>query len=153
MTDIAAAGDALNNPDMDEADIEDREDPSLDLSTTIDLEREPELEPESEPEPEPALDQGSEPATEVEPDPTSDPGAQDPIEVIDPLPAPAPDRLELESLPEEPVRRKRPPILLDQRPADVDDLQAINGISADIERRLNNCGCYHYLQIAELTAE
>ncbi|MGI9489815.1 MAG: hypothetical protein ACR2RF_28805 [Geminicoccaceae bacterium] len=35
MTDMAAAGDALNNPDLDEADIEDQEGVGLDLSATI----------------------------------------------------------------------------------------------------------------------
>ena len=41
MTDMAAAGDALNNPDLDEADIEDQEGVSLDLSATIEKNTDP----------------------------------------------------------------------------------------------------------------
>ncbi len=41
MTDLTAADDALNNPDLDEADIEDQEGVSLDLSATIETDSTP----------------------------------------------------------------------------------------------------------------
>ena len=118
MTDIAAAGEALNNPDLDEADIEDREDLSLDLSSPIDVE------PTSE-------------------EPDSEAGDRH-------LP-PANGRVELRPLPGGTAPSRRPSAFLDERPDDVDDLTAISGISADIERRLQENGCYRYRQLAELT--
>ena len=83
MTDMAAAGEALNNPDLDEADIEDREDPSLDLSSTI----------------------------EAEPVPALDLGIQEAVEVVDPSPQPSPERIELKPLPIEPASHERSPII------------------------------------------
>lgn len=123
MTDMAAAGEALNNPDLDEADIEDREDMSLDLSSTIDTAPEPELDLE----------------------------VQDAIEVVDPTPPPVPDRIELRPMPVEPARPERPAIFLDGRPDDPDELMEIDGISPEIKRRLHKSGCYHYRQLAGLT--
>ena len=84
MTDMAAAGEALNNPDLYEADIEDREDPSLDLSSTI--------------------ESGSASLPEFE--------AQEEVEVVDPTPPPAaPERIELKSLPMKPTSQELPPII------------------------------------------
>ena len=104
MTDMAAAGDALNNPDLDEADIEDQEGVGLDLSATI--------------------EKNSVPDSIAFPPPTSDP-----------------------------IERKRPAIFLDQRPDDGDDLQAIDGIGPETERSLQDSGCYHYSQLADLSSE
>lgn len=127
LTDISVAGDALNNPDLDEADIEDREEVSLELSPTIDAEETQEL------------------------DPASTPDMAEAIEIVDPTPAPSSGRVELRPLPIEPAEPKRPAIFLDQRPDDVDDLQTIDGISPEIERRLHDAGCYRYRQLAELS--
>ncbi|MGI9417860.1 MAG: hypothetical protein ACR2RA_08495 [Geminicoccaceae bacterium] len=126
MTDMAIAGEALNNPDLDEADIEDREDMSLDLSPAIDTEQ--------------ASDQFSMSA--------SDPGVNEPNEAADPTPTT--DRIALRPLPLEAEGRARPSIFSERRPDDVDDLQAIEGISPEIEQRLHAAGCYRYRQLAEL---
>ncbi|MEM7043642.1 MAG: hypothetical protein AAF543_12600 [Pseudomonadota bacterium] len=115
MTDIAAAGEALNNPDLDEADIEDREDLSLDLSSPIDVE--------------PDVEMGDN---------------------VEPLPSTANDRIELRPQANGQEQTDRPTVFLDQRPDDVDDLQAIDGIDPDVERRLHENGCYHYHQLAGL---
>lgn len=119
-TDMAAAGDALNNPDLDEADIEDREDLRLDLSSTI----------QSEPEP-------GETAEDVDPPPLLPPPIPDRIQLSRPLPV-------------EPARTGRPATFSDRRPDDVDDLKAIDGISPELERRLHDNGCYRYRQLADL---
>ncbi len=104
MTDPMAEGDALNSSDLDEADIEDQEGVSLDLSATI------------------------------ETDPT-------------------PDRIAFRPSSPEPIERERPAIFQGERPDDVDDLQAIDGIGPEIERSLHDSGCYRYSQIADLTSE
>ena len=114
MTDIEAAGEALNNPDVDEADIEDREDLSLDLPSTID--------------PEPDVPEDARPDPLVE-------GAEA-------------GKIELRPLPQ---ASERPPIFYKDLPNRIDNLQAIEGIDSDIERRLYENGCYHYRQITELS--
>ncbi|MGI9500989.1 MAG: hypothetical protein ACR2P3_13200 [Geminicoccaceae bacterium] len=117
MAEMAAAGEALNNPDLHEADIEDREDLSLDLSSTI--------EPEWE---------------EVEA-----------IEAVDPKPLS--DRIKLAPSSMASVNDETPTVLLDRRPDKGDDLKAIDGISPDLERRLQEQGFRHYRQLANLTPE
>ena len=104
MTDMTIAGDALNNPDQDEADIEDQEGVGLDLPAMI----------------------------ETEPTPRSI-GFRPPSS--------------------ESIEHERPAIFLGQRPDDVDDLQAIDGISPETERSLHDSGCYRYSQVAELTSD
>ena len=125
MTDMTAAGDALNNPDLDEADIEDREGVSLDLPSTID---------------------GVEMQTDLEKE-ESDSADDDAASSQQPLGG------MFRPLSTETLERKRPTAFLDQRPDNVDDLLAIDGISPEIEGRLNDCGCYQYGQLADLTSE
>ena len=129
MTDMATAGEALNNPDLDEADIEDREEMNLDLSPTID----------------------TEPAQEPDPAVTTDSDMDETVEVVDPAPPPPSDRIELRPLPLDSAKPERPAMFLDRQPDDVDDLQKIDGISLEIERRLHSAGCYLYRQLAELS--
>ncbi|MEM8949645.1 MAG: hypothetical protein AAGC99_09965 [Pseudomonadota bacterium] len=120
MTDVAAAGDALNNPDLDEADIEDREGVSLDLPSTIET---------------------------VEMPAEGDHGGDDSA------PPKPPHGGMFRPTPTEAIERKRPMAFLDQRPDDIDDLLAIDGISPEIEGRLHDCGCYRYDQLADLSTE
>lgn len=123
MTDIAAAGDALNNPDHDEADSEDREDLGLDLSPNVTL--------------------GSETTLNVEVSKNAD---EDDVQI-----RAVPDRIELRPVPGTPVTLSRPSSLLTERPDDADDLQRIEGITEDIEERLNQNGCYYFRQLADMT--
>ena len=116
MTDMTAAGDALNNPDLDEADIEDRDDGSLELPTI-------------------AEDDDGAPEAKAE--------------VVD---APSsPERIELRPVPVEAAPAVRPGGFLERQPERVDDLTAIDGISAEIEQRLREKGCYRFRQLADLT--
>jgi predicted flap endonuclease-1-like 5' DNA nuclease/ribonuclease I len=124
MTDIAAAGEALNNPDHDEADSEDREDLGLDLSPNIDL--------------------GAETTLNVEINQDAD---ADDVQI-----RAVPDRVELRPVPGTPVALSRPTSLLSERPDDADDLQRIDGISEDIEKSLNAHGCYYFRQLADMAA-
>ncbi|MGI9509631.1 MAG: hypothetical protein ACR2QJ_09835 [Geminicoccaceae bacterium] len=107
MMDMASVGDALNNPDVDEADIEDREDLSLDLSSTIDSESDVSV-------------------------------ASTP---------PPPGRIAFRS---PAVERTRPTIFPKGHPSSVDDLAAIDGISPELQGKLNDNGCYRYQQLTEL---
>lgn len=131
MTDMAAAGDALNNPDLHEADIEDREGVGLDLSSTIEKNSMP-VEPHEE---------GDDEADE-EGDEADDPGS---TSTLDPIAFRTP--------PLEPVEGQRPAAFLDERPDDADDLQAIDGIGPEIESDLHESGCYCFGQLADLTSE
>ncbi|MEM9439497.1 MAG: hypothetical protein AAGA73_03540 [Pseudomonadota bacterium] len=124
MTDIAAAGDALNNPDHDEADSEDREDLGLDLSPNVAL--------------------GSETTLHVEANKAAD---DDDVQI-----RAVPDRIELRPLPGTPDALSRPSSLLSERPDDADDLQQIRGITGEIEEKLNQNGCYYFRQLAHMTA-
>ena len=123
MTDIAAAGDALNNPDLDEADSEDREDLCLDLSPNVDL--------------------GGATTLNVE---ASETGDEDDAQI-----RAVPDRIELRPVPGTPVALSRPRGLLSGRPDDADDLKRIDGITEEIERSLNENGCYYFRQLADMT--
>ena len=123
MTDIAAAGAALNNPDHDEADSEDREDLGLDLSPNIDL--------------------GGTTTLNVE---STESDNADDVQI-----RAVPDRIELRPVPGTPVALSRPSGLLPERPADADDLKRIDGISDEIERSLNENGCYYFRQLADMT--
>lgn len=115
MADIKTADDGLNDPDLDAADIEDREEVGLGLPSTIETNTTPE---------------------------TSDQAFASP-----------PEPIGLRYLPSTSDERQRPAIFLDQRPDDVEDLQAIDGISPEIERRLHACGCYRYGQLADLASD
>lgn len=127
VMDMAAAGEALNYPDHDEADIEDREDMSLELVSSFD----------------------------TEPDATLYLEPEEVVEVAEPADSEAEireigaGRAERQG-PEAPAR---PEGFLDQAPDQADDLKAIEGIGEGIERRLNDQGCYQYRQLADLTAK
>lgn len=123
MTDFAAAGDALNNPDLDEADIEDREDTTLDLSPNIDVEAAPRLE------------------VKVSEAPDDDDQSRA-----------VPDRIELQPLTSKPIELSRPANALPRHPDDADDLQAIEGITPEIVKQLHESGCYYFHQLAAMTA-
>lgn len=57
-----------------------------------------------------------------------------------------------EQLPEPEPASERPSFY-DERPDEVDDLQAIGGIDPNIEKLLNEHGCYQFKQIAHLSME
>lgn len=121
-SDIAIAGEALNNPDLDEADSEDREDTSLDLSQAIEADL--------------AVGQA--------------------IEVVDGHARPPSGRIELRPLPSEPKKEQatpeRPDFLHAECPDRLDDLKAVDGITAEIETLLFDAGVYHYSQLAAMTS-
>ena len=51
----------------------------------------------------------------------------------------------------DPAASTKPALFFDDRPEEVDELQAIEGIDPDIEKLLNDHGCYQFNQLAQLT--
>ena len=123
-SDMALADDALNNPDPDEADSEDREDVNVDLPETIDVD---------------------------EPAATEQGDALDPAFSPTANPPEPPHSTQPHSTDEE-ASEDRPEFLYAGQPGRVDDLQAIDDIGAAIEARLHNIGCYHFSQLARMTS-
>ncbi len=115
----------LENPALDEADIEDREDTNLDLPPIIET----------------ALASAQ------------DRQESDGIDIADLSSEPAAETIELGSAPAASISLDRPPLFCEPHPETLDDLQAIEGISSEIEQRLHEHGCYHYRQLAELTSD
>jgi len=123
-TNRGVVDEALDAPTLDEIDIEDREDPDLTLPPTIE--------------------------TALEPGPDVEPSNG--IELVDPPSQPG-ETIELKPVQAELIGLNRPALFNEQRSDNVDNLQAIEGIGSEIERRLHENGCYRYRQLAELTSD
>lgn len=59
----------------------------------------------------------------------------------------------IEDQPTESDAVAKPRSFYDERPDEVDSLQEIGGIDEDIERLLNDHGCYHFKQLAHFSSE
>ncbi|MGI9502185.1 MAG: hypothetical protein ACR2RE_03910, partial [Geminicoccaceae bacterium] len=117
--------DPLEDPALDEADIEDREDTNLDLPPIIET----------------ALAS------------VQDRQDSNGIDITDLSNEPAAETIELGSAPTASTSLDRPPLFSEPHPETTDDLQVIEGIDSEIEQRLHEHGCYHYRQLAELTSD
>jgi len=83
------------------------------------------------------------PPIEVEPDPAA-------ADFVDPIPASS-DAVEPAPASSAQQDDTRPDVFRGPRPNHADDFQAIEGITADMESRLLDAGCYQYQQLAVLT--
>ena len=115
---------SLASSTLDEVDIEDREDTGFDLPPLIETTLES----------------------------VQDHQASNGIDITAPSSEPAPETIELGVAPAASNNLDRPALFRVPRPEIMDELQAIEGIDSDIEHRLQEHGCYHYQQLAELTS-